>query len=72
MTVAERAPLLKYLYDHATRPEFSCRFRWQPGSIAFWDNRATQHYATHDYGDTVHRVMHRATINGDKPFYHSI
>ena len=46
MTEAESTPLLNYLYDHAVRPEFTCRFRWQPGSLAFWDNRAVQHNAT--------------------------
>ncbi|WP_278931738.1 TauD/TfdA family dioxygenase, partial [Moraxella osloensis] len=59
-------------FQHISKPEFTVRWHWQNDDIAFWDNRATQHYATHDYGDTVHRVMHRATINGDKPFYHSI
>ncbi len=66
MTVAESAPLLKYLYDHATRPEFSCRFRWQPGSIAFWDNRCCQHLALADYPGQ-RRLMHRVQIRGTKP-----
>ena len=48
-TDEESRPLLEYLYRHAARPEFLCRFRWQPGSIAFWDNRATWHYAVNDY-----------------------
>ncbi|MGB7183576.1 MAG: TauD/TfdA family dioxygenase, partial [Burkholderiaceae bacterium] len=44
-TVAESEPLLQLLYTHASRPEFTCRFEWRPGSVAFWDNRATWHYA---------------------------
>src|SRR5206468_2590556 len=44
MTEAESAPLLGYLFQHQIRPEFSCRFAWAPGSLAFWDNRAAQHY----------------------------
>jgi len=62
-TEQESAPLLSYLYQHATRPEFTCRFRWQEGSMAFWDNRAVWHYAINDYqGDR--RLMHRITIEG--------
>jgi taurine dioxygenase len=59
----ESAPLLKYLYHHATRPEFTFRFKWTPGAIAFWDNRATWHYALNDY-DGERRLMHRITIEG--------
>ena len=69
---SESKSVLNFLFQHISKPEFTVRWHWQNDDIAFWDNRATQHYATHDYGDTVHRVMHRATINGDKPFYHSI
>jgi taurine dioxygenase len=62
-TVAESEPLLKYLYAHASRPEFQTRFRWQEGSIAMWDNRATWHFAINDYhGDR--RLMHRITLEG--------
>ena len=42
-------PLLDYLYRHAVRPEFTCRFQWRPGSLAFWDNRSTWHFAVNDY-----------------------
>jgi taurine dioxygenase len=66
MTEAESAPLLNYLCDHAVRPEFTCRFRWQPGSIAFWDNRCVQHNAINDYHGQ-RRVMHRVTIEGERP-----
>ncbi len=61
MTVAESQPLLDYLYAHAVRPEFTCRFRWRPGSIAFWDNRCTLHLAVHDNHDAV-RHMQRTQI----------
>lgn len=59
----ESAPLLGYLYEHAARPEFTCRFRWEEGSIAFWDNRATWHRALNDYHGQ-RRLMHRITVEG--------
>ena len=60
--------LLQMLYRHCTEvPEFSLRHRWQPGDVAFWDNRATLHYATDDYGDVL-RIVHRVTLRGDRPF----
>ena len=62
-TAEESRPLLDYLYRHAARPEFLCRFRWEPGSIAFWDNRATWHYAVNDY-QGERRLMHRITLEG--------
>lgn len=62
-TAAESAPLLNYLYQHASLPEFSCRFDWRQGSLAFWDNRATWHYALNDYHGH-RRVMHRVTVQG--------
>ncbi|HWB49191.1 MAG TPA: TauD/TfdA family dioxygenase [Stellaceae bacterium] len=66
MTEEESAPLLNYLYRHAVRPEFTCRFRWERGSIAFWDNRCVQHNAINDYHGQ-RRVMHRVTIEGERP-----
>jgi taurine dioxygenase len=62
-TAHESAPLLRFLYEHATRPEFTYRFHWEPGSIAFWDNRSTWHYALNDYQGQK-RLMHRITLEG--------
>jgi taurine dioxygenase len=62
----ESRPLLDYLFAHQVRPEFTCRFRWQPGSLAFWDNRCTQHNPVNDYHG-YRRVMHRVTLAGDAP-----
>lgn len=59
--------LLRFLFQQAHVPEFQVRFRWQPGDIAFWDNRATQHYAVGDYGSD-RRVAERVAIEGDRPF----
>ncbi|BBK32682.1 taurine dioxygenase [Stella humosa] len=66
MTEAESQPLLDFLCRHQVRPEFTCRFVWQPGSIAFWDNRATQHNPINDYHGH-RRLMHRITLAGDRP-----
>jgi taurine dioxygenase len=67
---AESEALLTMLFQHIQKPEFQMRWRWKPNAIAFWDNRATQHYAVNDY--LPHRrVMHRATILGDQPFNRS-
>ena len=60
--------LLDHLYNLAAVPERVCRFRWAPGSLAFWDNRACQHYAASDYFPAV-RIMERVTIAGDKPYF---
>jgi taurine dioxygenase len=62
----ESRPLLEYLFQHQVRPEFCCRFRWEPGSIAFWDNRCAQHNAVNDYAG-FKRLMHRVTLAGDPP-----
>ena len=66
MTPEESAPILGFLCRHLTRPEFTCRFRWRPGSIAFWDNRCAQHNAINDYHG-YRRSMLRITLAGDKP-----
>jgi len=63
----ESSAILEMLYRHCQQPELTCRFRWAPGSVAFWDNRATLHYALDDYGDAL-RVAHRVTIRGDVPY----
>ena len=62
-TDEESQPLLRYLYQHAARPEFTCRLQWKNGSLAFWDNRSTWHYALNDYHGHS-RLMHRITIEG--------
>jgi taurine dioxygenase len=67
MTETESRPLIDFLMQHSTRPEFTCRFRWQTGSLAFWDNRCTQHFAVNDYPAET-RIMHRVTICGDTPY----
>ena len=66
MSKEESDGLAEYLYEHSHRPEFTCRFRWEPGSLAFWDNRCTQHTALNDTGP-FHRVMRRVQLTGDKP-----
>jgi taurine dioxygenase len=58
--------LLNLLYRHMTRPEYTVRWRWRQGDVAVWDNRVTQHYATDDYRPHQ-RIMHRATIIGERP-----
>jgi len=58
--------LLASLYRHCTRPEFSCRFKWRPRSIALWDNRSTLHYAVNDY-DGQRRCLYRTTLRGSIP-----
>lgn len=66
LTEAESRPILDQIQQHATRPEFSCRFRWSEGAIAVWDNFFTQHYAVNDY-QGHRRLMYRTTFAGPAP-----
>ena len=63
----ESRALLRFLYDHIGSPEFHCRFKWAPYSIAFWDNRCAQHFATWDYYPEVRHGL-RVTVRGDRPY----
>ncbi len=67
MDAAEAQPLLRRLQHQAWIPDVQCRFRWQPGSVAFWDNRATQHIVSNDFLPAK-RIMERVTVVGDRPF----
>lgn len=64
----ESREIVRVLLQQHARPEYTCRFHWSPGSIAFWDNRAVQHYAASDYYPH-RRLLRRVTVCGDKPFY---
>ncbi len=66
MTDAESAPILNFLFTHQVKPEFTCRFAWEPNSLAFWDNRCTQHNPVNDYYGHL-RLMQRITLQGSKP-----
>ena len=66
MTEAESEPLLRFLFAHQSRSEFTCRFRWEVGSVALWDNRCAMHNPINDYHGQL-RVMHRITFEGDEP-----
>ena len=68
MKPKESKAILEHLYQHIALPDFQCRFKWQPNSIAFWDNRCMQHHAVFDYWPQV-RHGERVTVAGDKPFY---
>ena len=66
MTVAESEGLLNYLFAHQVKPEYTCRFSWEPGSIAFWDNRCALHNPINDYHGYT-RLLHRVTLAGGTP-----
>jgi taurine dioxygenase len=66
MTEEESAPILEFLFRHQVKAEFTCRFRWAKGSVAFWDNRCTQHNPINDYHG-FRRLMHRVTLAGPVP-----
>lgn len=66
MTEDESRPLLRSLFEHSVRPEFTCRFRWRAGSLALWDNRCALHFPINDYHGHLRR-MHRITLAGDVP-----
>ena len=68
MAPDESEALLNFLYDHAAKPQFQCRFRWQKDSIALWDNRCVMHHAMWDYYPQV-RSGYRVTVKGDRPFF---
>ena len=68
LSAEESKQLVAVLLKQHGRPEYTCRFEWQAGSIAFWDNRAVQHYAASDYFPHQ-RLLRRVTVSGDKPFY---
>ena len=67
MTVEESTPILEFLFKHQIKSEFTCRFKWERGSVAIWDNRCTMHNPINDYHGS-RRLMHRITFQGDKPF----
>ncbi|HVU71810.1 MAG TPA: TauD/TfdA family dioxygenase [Mycobacteriales bacterium] len=66
MTEEESRPLLQFLFAHQVKPEYTCRFRWEPGSLAIWDNRCCQHNPINDYHGH-RRLLHRITLEGDIP-----
>jgi taurine dioxygenase len=66
LSAAESAPLLEFLFEHQIKPEFTCRWAWTPGALAFWDNRCVQHNPVNDYHGHK-RLMHRITLKGDQP-----
>ncbi|MBV8653934.1 MAG: TauD/TfdA family dioxygenase [Alphaproteobacteria bacterium] len=66
MTEEESGPLIDFLSEHAVRPEFTCRVRWEPGTLTLWDNRCAQHFAINDYSGQ-RRVMQRLTVGPEVP-----
>ena len=66
MSPEESGPLLQFVFEHATKAEFTCRLRWAPGTLAIWDNRCLMHLAINDY-DGSRRLLHRTTVTGERP-----
>ena len=66
LSLTESDALLAHLFAHSVRPEHTVRHHWRTGDLGFWDNRATQHAVTGDFGD-AHRVIQRITLRGDEP-----
>jgi taurine dioxygenase len=66
MTEEESGPLIDFLSEYAVRPEFTCRVRWEPGTLTIWDNRCAQHFAINDYSGQ-RRVMQRLTVGPEVP-----
>ena len=66
VSAAEADAVLAFLFAHQSQPEFQCRWHWQVGDVAIWDNRSTHHYAIADYGDEP-RTIHRVTLEGEAP-----
>jgi taurine dioxygenase len=66
LTEKESASLLSFLFEHQVKPEFTCRWSWEPDALAFWDNRCAQHNPVNDYHG-FRRILHRITLQGDKP-----
>jgi taurine dioxygenase len=71
LDVNESKEIVSFLQQQHGRPEYVCRFKWEPGSIAFWDNRAVQHYAASDYYPH-NRLLRRVTVSGDRPYYNPV
>tara|TARA_B100000809_G_scaffold67189_1_gene64097 strand:+ start:3777 stop:4871 length:1095 start_codon:yes stop_codon:yes gene_type:complete len=71
LDVEEAREIVGFLQQQHGRPEYVCRFKWQTGSIAFWDNRAAQHYAASDYYPHE-RLLQRVTVSGDRPYYNPV
>ena len=66
MTAEESLPILQYLWDHASRPEFTCRYKWSRNDVGVWDNRCALHYALNDYSGE-RREMHRISVHEPSP-----